>query len=184
MHARTSCCPVSGDYGCLIDSCCAVVCLQSKSIKNIESIDTKLRLDEILQVWPFPSFNHCCHWMTRSTAKHHRFFRVYLFFYKKLKEFSRPVFRFFFFPRFQGPVRAMYQSVGKCFRMHLWAVSIHKISGGRGPCRFFEAWLAPWPIRWHFTLVRTLHHACNIFHLIAGLAKTRVILILPGPPGQ
>ena len=39
VQAHTSCCRVSGDYGFLIDICCAVVCLQSESIKNIESID-------------------------------------------------------------------------------------------------------------------------------------------------
>ena len=48
-------------------------------------------------------------------------------FYKKMKKFSRPVF-FFFLPRFQRPVGAMYQSVGKCFRMHLRAAGIHKIA--------------------------------------------------------
>ena len=55
----------------------------------------------------------------------------------------------------------MYQSVGKYFRMHLRAASIHKISGGLGgplaPHRFFlgsagasnryadiSGWLEPW----------------------------------------
>ena len=38
---------------------------------------------------------------------------------------------FFFFRHFPGPVGAMYQSVGKWFRMHLRADSIYKISGGR-----------------------------------------------------
>ena len=65
---------------------------------------------------------------------------------------------FFFFPHFQGPVRAMYQSVGKCFKIHLRAASFHKISGGLGcpltPRRFLRAGLAPRPIRWHFRLVR------------------------------
>ena len=61
---------------------------------------------------------------------------VYLYFNKKMKEFSSPVFYFFLFtdfPRFQGPVRAMYQSVGKCFRMHLKAASIYKFSGDPSP---------------------------------------------------
>ena len=55
---------------------------------------------------------------------------VYLSFYKRMKEFSRPVVFFLFtdFPRFQGPVGAMYQSVGKCFAMHLRAASIHKMA--------------------------------------------------------
>ena len=53
--------------------------------------------------------------------------------------------------RFRGPVGAMYQSVGKCFRMHLRATSIHKIPGGLGgpltPRQFYGARLAPQPIR-------------------------------------
>ena len=70
-----------------------------------------------------------------------------------MKEFLRPVVLFFIFTptdflRFQGPVGAMYQSVGKCFRMHLRAASIHKISGGLGgsltPPPFLVSWLAPW----------------------------------------
>ena len=44
----------------------------------------------------------------------------------------------------------MYQSVGKCFRMHLRAGSIRKISGGLGgpltPRRFLGARLVPPPI--------------------------------------
>ena len=122
-------------------------------------------------MWPFPSFNHCCHRVTfvainsktSQVDKNPNFFMVYLYFYKKMKEFSRPVFFFFIvtdFPRFQGPVIAMYQSVWKCFRMHFRAISIYKISGGLGgpltPRRFFGALLAPRPIRCHFRLVRTL----------------------------
>ena len=60
---------------------------------------------------------------------------VYLYFNKKKKEFSSPVFHFFIFtdfPRFQGPVRAMYQSVEKCLRMHLRGASIYKFSAGLG----------------------------------------------------
>ena len=60
---------------------------------------------------------------------------VYLYFNKKMREFSSPVFHFFIFTdfsRFQGPVRAMYQIVEKCFRMHLRAASIYKISRGLG----------------------------------------------------
>ena len=60
---------------------------------------------------------------------------VYLYFNKKKKEFSSPVFHFFIFTdfsRFQGPVRAMYQSVEKCLRMHLRGASIYKFSGGLG----------------------------------------------------
>ena len=60
---------------------------------------------------------------------------VYLYFHKKMKEFSRHVFPFFIvtdFPCFQGPMRAMYQSVGKCIRMQLRATSIYKIFGGLG----------------------------------------------------
>ena len=37
---------VSGDYGFLFDSCCAVVCLQINSMKNIKSIDKILRQEE------------------------------------------------------------------------------------------------------------------------------------------
>ena len=75
---------------------------------------------------------------------------VYLSFYKRMKEFSRPVVLFFIFmdfSRFQGPVGAMYQSEGKCFRMHLRGASIHKISGGLGgpltPRPFLGSRLAP-----------------------------------------
>ena len=86
-----------------------------------------------------------------------RFFMVYLYFYKKMKEFSRPIFLLFIFtdfPHFQGPMRAVYQSVGKCLRLHLGAAStctcIYKISGGLGgpltPRRFFGARMAPRPI--------------------------------------
>ena len=59
---------------------------------------------------------------------------VYLSFYKKMKEFLRPVFFFIFteFLCFQGPVGAMCISVGKCSRMYLRAARIHKISGGLG----------------------------------------------------
>ena len=39
MHVHTNYCRVSGDYGFLIDSCCTVHGLQSKSIKKNQSID-------------------------------------------------------------------------------------------------------------------------------------------------
>ena len=63
MHALTSYCRVSGDYGFLINSGCAVVCLQSKSIKKKKSIDeTDVK---IFQVGLFPLFNDCnCHRVT------------------------------------------------------------------------------------------------------------------------
>ena len=74
------------------------------------------------------------------------FFFIFL---QKMKEFSRPVVLFFIFTdflRLQGPVGAMYQSVGKRFRMHLRAASIHKISGGLvgplAPRLFFKSRLA------------------------------------------
>ena len=51
------------------------------------------------------------------------------------------------FPCFQGPVGAMYQSEGKCFRIHFREASIHKMSGGclgsLTPHRFLGARLAP-----------------------------------------
>ena len=115
MHAHTSYCCVGPiwHYGFLFNSCCAVVCLQSKwqSIKkNIESIDTKF------QVWLFPSFNHCCHWVTFVAIN------------SKTSQVDENPSAFFIFTdltRFQGPKEAMYQSVGKCFRIHLRAASIH-----------------------------------------------------------
>ena len=76
---------------------------------------------------------------------------------KKNKEIFKAIFQGLFHIhrlsplRFQGPVGAMYQSVGKCFRMHLRATSIHKIPGGLGgpltPRQFYGAQLAPQPIR-------------------------------------
>ena len=82
---------------------------------------------------------------------------IYLF-SKQMKEFSRPV--FFFFPRFQGPVGAMYKNVGECFRMHLRAASIHKIFRGLGgpriPRRFLSATLASRSIGFDFRLVKTI----------------------------
>ena len=104
--------------------------------------------------------------LSRSTAKHHRLMKIPDFTYiftKKWRNFQGLYFFFFIstdFPCFHGPVRAMCQSVGKCFRMHLRAASIYKCSGGLGcpltPARFFGARLATRPIRWHFRLVRTL----------------------------
>ena len=86
-------------------------------------------------MWPLPLFYHCCHRVTfvAINSKTSQVFNGLFIFLQKMKEFSRPVFIFFIvtdFPRFQGPVRAVYQSVGKCFRMHLRATSIYKISGG------------------------------------------------------
>ena len=86
---------------------------------------------------------------TSQVDENPRFFMVYEYFYRKMKEFPIPVFHLFIstdFRCFQGPVRAMYQSVEKCLnRMHPRAASIYKISGG--PRRFFWSWLAPQPIR-------------------------------------
>ena len=71
---------------------------------------------------------------------------IYLFTKKACSSF----FHIHGLPSFQGPVGyvgAMYQSVGKCSRMHLRAASIHKISAGLGgPLtlrRFLGARLAP-----------------------------------------
>ena len=51
------------------------------------------------------------------------------------------------FPRFERPVRAMYQSVEKCFRMHLRAASISPIlrvsAGASADTQTFQAGLNP-----------------------------------------
>ena len=150
-------------YLAITDFCliAEVVCLQSKSTKKtlnlyiwIQNRDRRMRffrcgffLQSITVGTAFVAINS----KASQVDENPRYIVTYLSFHI-FHVFSRPFFQgllFIFtdFPRFQGPVAAMYQSVGKCFRMHLRAVSIHKISGGLGgpltPCRFFGAWLAP-----------------------------------------
>ena len=167
-----------------------MICLLRKwqSIKNIESIDTKLRIppsydsydsDDTTELWQWwyhrammvmipPSYDSCRDQQQNITGWFFCIFKACISFF---------IFRDF--PRYQGPVGAMYQSVGKCFRMHLRAASILKISGGLGgpltPRRFFGAQLPLRPVRWHFRLARTLISAGYFVQCLDMLCMFRYI---------
>ena len=66
-----------------------------------------------------------------------RFFMGYLSFYKKNEGIIKACISFLF----PGPVGAMYQSVGKCFRMHLEQLVSTKFPGGASPSiTFIKLW--------------------------------------------
>ena len=63
------------------------------------------------------------------------------------------------FPRFQGPVRAMYQSVEKCFRMHLRAAStVDPVTNDLASARQKKLWVPE--SRWSQEWVLAVKIAC------------------------
>ena len=93
------------------------------------------------RVWPFPSFNHCCHWVmfvviNSKISQVDENPRFYLYFTKNEGIFKACISFFIFtdFPRLQGAVRAMYQSEGKCFRMQYFNLHRSKLSATTKIC--------------------------------------------------